>query len=177
MVSVTWQPALTTQSAPTTVRPVRVTIVALSAHPGLITQQEKDERRQIDEKWSQKLRELSFDEFLAEWYTQPIFQTFSQDPSLLQTIIKRRMKQDPQTLSRVLMQMSLSDQPHICKFSCPTLFLHGEKDLKYRQLYSTLPETVTVHSVKNSGHAPHIENAAECAALINSWIEVVHANS
>lgn len=152
-------------------------IAALSAHPGLTTQLEKEQRRLIDEKWSQKLLELSLDAFLAEWYAQPIFQTLKRNPALLQNIMRRRMKQSPSDLALVLHQLSLSKQPYISEFSCPTLFLHGEEDLKYRELYSRLPNSAAVSCVKSCGHAVHIENAADCAQLINHWIEVMHANT
>lgn len=152
-------------------------IVALSAHPGLETQEEKNLRRQIDKEWSEKLIRLPFDAFFAEWYAQPIFQTLPRHPSLLQTIVKRRMKQNPQNLARVMQQMSLCNQPPITTFACPTLFLHGEEDLKYQQLYCRLPKTVAVRSIKNCGHAIHLENAAACAEQILNWIEVIHANA
>lgn len=153
-------------------------IAILSAHPGLETQEEKEGRRQTDKEWSDKLLRLPLEGFVTEWYAQPIFQSLLQNPSLLQTLVKRRMKQNPQNLARVLLQMSLGNQPHITHFSCPALFLYGEEDLKYRQLYCRLPKIVTVRSIKNCGHVIHLENAADCAEQIIHWIEeVIHANA
>jgi 2-succinyl-6-hydroxy-2,4-cyclohexadiene-1-carboxylate synthase len=151
--------------------------VVLSAHTGLATQEEKLARESIDEEWCHKLLHLPMDAFFAEWYSQPIFHTLSRNQTLLQTLLKRRMHQNPRDLARVMQQMSLSDQRQITDFSHPALFLHGEEDLKYRQLYYTLPENVSVRSVKNCGHAIHLENAAHCAHQIINWIEVTHANT
>ncbi len=81
-----------------------------------------------------------------------------------------RLKQNPQDLSRVLLQMSLSRQPHIDDFPCPTLFLYGEYDLKYRDLYSNLSETVSVRRVDKSSHAIHIDKPIDCAKKILSWL-------
>jgi 2-succinyl-6-hydroxy-2,4-cyclohexadiene-1-carboxylate synthase len=145
-------------------------VVALSAHPGLMSQKEKEERSKIDKIWSEKLLTLPFDAFFAEWYEQPIFQTLRQNLSLLQLIVKRRMKQNPQDLARVICQMSLAGQPRITRFPTPTLFMHGEEDLKYRELYCGLPKTVAVRSIKNSGHAIHLENAQKCAEEILNWL-------
>jgi 2-succinyl-6-hydroxy-2,4-cyclohexadiene-1-carboxylate synthase len=150
-------------------------IIALSAHPGLATKKEKEERRRIDEMWREKLLELPFDTFFTEWYAQPIFQSLPRHPSLLQAMVKRRMRQNPQNLARVLQQLSLANQPSIARFHCPTLFLHGEEDLKYQQLYCRLPKTVSVRSIKNCSHAIHLENAQGCAEEILNWLDNSHA--
>jgi 2-succinyl-6-hydroxy-2,4-cyclohexadiene-1-carboxylate synthase len=151
-------------------------LAILSAHPGLATQKEKDDRRKIDEEWCEKLLKLPFDAFLGQWYAQPIFQSLSHKPDLLQAILKKRMQQDPHNLAHILRQMSLSNQPQISDFPSPTLFLYGEEDLKYRQLYYKLPN-IAVRCVKGSGHTVHLENAAACAEQIINWIEVTNANT
>ena len=152
-------------------------LVVISAHPGLSTQEEKQQRQKIDQRWCEKLLNLPFEAFFTEWYSQPIFQTLPRNPSLLQAIVKRRMKQNPQHLAKVMQQMSLAHQPQITNFLCPALFLHGEEDLKYRQLYCKLPKTVAVQCIKNCGHAIHLENPLGCAEQIINWIEVTHANA
>ncbi len=138
-------------------------IVVLSGHPGLETEEEKAARRKIDEQWSKKLETMPIDGFITEWYQQPIFQTLGSIP-------KRRLNQNPQHLANVMQQLSLANQPHFNQFSRPALFLYGEEDLKYRQLYYTLPKTVSVRSIKNCGHAIPIENAKEAAEIILHWL-------
>ena len=83
-------------------------IVAISSHPGLTTEAEKEVRRTIDDMWCEKLLHLPFDAFFAEWYAQPIFQTLPRNPTLLQTLVKRRMEQNPQHLAYVMRHLSLS---------------------------------------------------------------------
>jgi len=145
-------------------------IAIISGHPGLKSKKEKEERRKSDEIWCEKLLTLPFDLFFAEWYAQPIFQTFSRNGPLMQLIIKRRMKQNPHHLSHVLRQMSLGNQPRITRYRCPCLFLYGEEDWKYREIYNKLPKTVGVAGIKNSGHAIHFENPQECAKKILNWM-------
>lgn len=152
-------------------------IIAISAHPGLITQEEKTQRQLIDQAWCDKLLNLPLADFLAEWYAQPIFQTLTNNSPLFQTILQRRLKQNPQHLVLVLRQMSLATQPLITDFSCPTLLLSGEEDWKYRTLYSRLPKTVTTRSVKSCSHAAHLENAQACAEHITQWMENYDANT
>jgi 2-succinyl-6-hydroxy-2,4-cyclohexadiene-1-carboxylate synthase len=151
-------------------------IIALSAHPGLATREEKEQRRKSDEEWSENLLNLPFDLFVTKWYAQAIFQTLQHNPPLLERIIRQRVKQNPQDLACILRQLSLADQPHITHFLCPALFLHGEEDLKYRQLYSQLPKTVSIRSIKNCGHVVHLENASHSAEEILNWLEDMHAN-
>lgn len=146
--------------------------VVLSAHPGLETQEEKTLREQIDKKWCEKLLHLPFETFIAEWYAQPIFNTLHKRPSLLQEIIQRRIRHNhPQKLADTFMEMSLSQQSRVTDFSCPTLFLYGEEDWKYRHLYCKLPNTVTVRCIKQCGHVIHLENTAECAKQILDWFK------
>jgi 2-succinyl-6-hydroxy-2,4-cyclohexadiene-1-carboxylate synthase len=145
-------------------------MVILSAHTGLATRTEREHRRQIDKQWQKKLITLPFDTLLAEWYAQPIFHSFS----LSQQIVKRRMKQNPKDLARVMQQLSLADQPHITEFLCPTLFIYGEEDLKYRELYCKLPKTVSVRSIKKCSHCVHLENAPDCAKEILNWAWFKH---
>jgi len=144
-------------------------LVTLSAHPGLVTKKEKEKRREIDEIWYEKLLTLPFDAFLDLWYAQPIFQSLTRKRPLLQLIVKRRIDQNSQDLACVMRQLSLANQPQITRFLCPALFMYGEEDLKYRKLYRKLPKTVSVRSIKNSGHAIHLENARECAEEILNW--------
>ncbi|MBI2810840.1 MAG: alpha/beta fold hydrolase [Candidatus Melainabacteria bacterium] len=150
------------------------TFVAISAHPGLSTAEEKNARLQNDEVWCQKLLHLPIESFLTEWYAQSIFQPFPNNPSLVQFLIKRRMKQNPQDLVRVLRQTSLAHQEKIQAFHCPTLFLYGEHDLKYRDLYSKLPTHAAVRCIAKCGHAVHIQNPKECANEIRNWIHRSH---
>jgi 2-succinyl-6-hydroxy-2,4-cyclohexadiene-1-carboxylate synthase len=152
-------------------------LIALSAHPGLASREEKETRKRIDQEWADKLLHLPFDTFLAEWYTQPIFHSFLHNPTFLKTLIKRRKRQNPKHLALVLKQMSLVHQKRIKCFLCPTLFMYGEEDWKYRQLYCKLPQTVAVRSVKDAAHAVHLENPTHCAEQILTWLDLDKENT
>lgn len=139
-------------------------LVIISAHLGLKTEKEKEERKLIDQMWSRKLLTLPFEQFLSEWYAQPIFSSLPRD------LIKSRMNQNPQNLSQVLLQMSLANQPHCEALPCPALFLHGEHDSKYKELYGALSLEATVRQIAGCGHAAHLGDAAECSHLICDWL-------
>lgn len=141
-------------------------LVNLSGHPGLKTQKEREERLQTDQIWSEKLLNLPPQMFFTQWYSQGIFHPLS-----LPKMVARRVKQNTQDIARVMLQMSLANQAQVVEFSCPTLYLYGENDSKYRDIFSRLPSGVDVLSIEHSGHAIHMDNAAGCAQTILKWFE------
>jgi 2-succinyl-6-hydroxy-2,4-cyclohexadiene-1-carboxylate synthase len=144
-------------------------LVLISAHPGLGAEEEKEHRLHSDYLWSQKLLTLPLEEFLKEWYAQPIFHTLPKDFATL------RLQQDAKALSLVLLQMSLGKQALCDEFPCPALFLYGEQDKKYQELYHrTLPRGAAVHPVVGCSHAAHLENTSECARVIREWLAQDH---
>ncbi len=149
-------------------------IVALSAHPGLATPNEKESRWKIDEEWSEKLLRLPFEKFLDEWYGQSVFADLKNKPEFLENVMKRRKEQDPLALSEVMRQLSIAKMP-AAEFSLPTLFVYGEEDLKYRELYARLPNTVAVKGIRSSGHILHLEKPKECAEIILNWLTYANA--
>ena len=130
-------------------------LILLSTHPGLQTFQEKKIRFQEDEKWAKKLFQFPIDEFLAQWYDQPIFQSFTPDFSM-------RREHHPKALAETLLHYSLGHQ----NFSQPkeALYLVGETDAKYRSIYPN----ATV--IPNAGHVIHIENPKAVAKIIKQRI-------
>lgn len=128
------------------------TLTLLSAHTGLI---QKEERLQQDLLWAQKITH-SFDDFLTEWYDQPIFAGFTPDLTM-------RKKQNPESLAKALVHFSLGKQPVLTpKNAC---FVVGEKDQKYRKLY---PDAIVV---PNAGHMVHYEQPAIVAQIIKNRLD------
>ena len=138
-------------------------LVVLSAHPGLKTKKEKEERLELDKKWSEKLLTLPFETFLGEWYAQPLFHPLP---------FQKRQNQNPQLLAKVMLQISLAHQEYIDTFECPTLFLHGENDLKYRDLYCRLPKSTAVEQIAECGHILPLAKPSLCAEKILNWLKI-----
>ena len=147
-------------------------LVNISGHVGLKSPFEKEARLKNDELWAQKLLTLPIESFLQEWYAQPVFKNSS-----LKDHLKKRLKQNPQSLSSVLRQLTLSQQHIQVDFACPTLFLCGENDLKYQELFSRLKATHSVRQIQACGHAPHLEDPAQCAKTILNWLENIYGNN
>jgi 2-succinyl-6-hydroxy-2,4-cyclohexadiene-1-carboxylate synthase len=126
-----------------------------SAHPGLLKSCEKQARLEQDRRWAKKLLTLPIDQFLSQWYDQPIFHFFKPDFSM-------RRNHDPKQLAQTLLHYSLGRQ----SFYQPegALYLVGEKDQKYRALY---PKAV---QIERAAHMVHLENPKRVAQAIQQKV-------
>lgn len=130
-------------------------LILLSTHLGLFSEEERKKRWEKDLFVAKKLTSMPIDDFLKEWYDQPLFGGFC--PSL-----SFRRKGNPQEMSRALLRYSLGKMKP-CHFENKILMV-GEKDEKYRTLY---PEAIVI---KNAAHALHLEKAQKVAACIEKEI-------
>jgi 2-succinyl-6-hydroxy-2,4-cyclohexadiene-1-carboxylate synthase len=118
-------------------------VVALSAHPGLRTPEEKRARRAQDAVWIGKLRSLPLSRFLSEWYAQPIFKQPASIPA-------RRHQIDPEQMARLLETQGLAAQDDLGDRIPPEVeFIVGSEDAKFCALLAPFAPTV----IPQSGHA------------------------
>ena len=129
------------------------TLTLLSVHPGLKTEEEKQNRIESDRAWAQLLLELPIDEFLTRWSDQPIFKPYRPDFTM-------RRKQNIHGLSASLMHFSLGKQP---RYEIEGVLI-GERDEKFRALYKN------PILIPNAGHMVHLENPKAVAAIIRTRI-------
>jgi 2-succinyl-6-hydroxy-2,4-cyclohexadiene-1-carboxylate synthase len=148
-------------------------IVLLSAHTGLRTQEEKEKRLEHDLLWVKCLREKGLTKFLEAWYEQPLFASLKRIPKTLESLLKERVKNDASYLIKILKNYSLSFDPYREYFPLPTLALYGELDEKYAYLYTHLPKNVAVSCIKQAGHAVHLEKPQECVDVIKKFFSSI----
>lgn len=139
--------------------------IIISAHLGLKSASEREERWKKDLEWIEMLETKPLDIFLEAWYGQPLFDSLRSSKNFA-SVLRRRLKQNPQHLIAMLKKCSLAHQK-VQKPSAETFFLYGEKDLKYAEHYRTLRS----FAVKKSGHAAHLENPKECARFIYELVK------
>ena len=145
-------------------------VIAFSAHPGLSSEKERKERFETDLLWIQSLRSSSLEDFLKAWYAQPLFEGFQVD-------LKYRLLHDPKQLALFLEHFSCGKIP-VPKIDPETVFICGERDLKYKSLYSKLAPKLKVIQIPQAGHAIHLENPKACAEIIEREINeyIAHSN-
>ena len=149
-------------------------LVILSANPGIEDPQEREARREWDKKWCDLLKEKGLETFLDKWYAQPLFSEMRKQANYSE-IFKRRMQNDPKEIIATFESLSPGVLPSrwdaIQKFSFPTLFLFGARDVKYQLIRNKLEKLgVNTDLIPNSGHAIHLENPTACANKIKEFL-------
>ncbi len=112
--------------------------------------------------WIDKLRKESLENFLEAWYAQPLFTD-------LKVNLDHRLCHNSGELALFLERFGVGCMP-TPQLHPGTLFAYGERDLKYKTLYHTLPSHVQAVAIPAAGHALHIENPEACAKLIKGAI-------
>ena len=144
--------------------------VLLSTNPG-IHDYERAQRILSEKDWIEKLKTYPLDEFIEEWYSQPLF--------INAPIPKSRWHINQEEMIELFQKYSIAKQdsfwdtltsPH------PNLtFLFGEKDEKYAKIGRKLKAMkLRVESLKNCSHALHLENPGECINAIEKHLKVIN---
>ena len=141
-------------------------IIAMGAHPGLQTEEEREERRRIGNAWTKILLERSFAEFLTQWYAQPMFDRLRKNTPVFEAMLERRRMQNPQEIAKILEQYSLAKQPIYDLQNAH--FLCGAEDKKFIDLYHH--RNIAAHVLPDCGHALPLENPKKCAEVIHAII-------
>lgn len=126
-------------------------LTLLSAHPGLASETEKQNRLAHDAEWARLLLSLPLEEFLSRWYAQPLFASYKPD-------LSQRKQQNAPELAASLLHYSLGRQPSYD--ASHARILVGERDEKFRKLHPN------AHIIPNAGHMIHLENPSACASAL-----------
>ncbi|PEN15306.1 2-succinyl-6-hydroxy-2,4-cyclohexadiene-1-carboxylate synthase [Longibacter salinarum] len=143
--------------------PERVrSLVLESASPGLTSSADRDARLAVDKERSARIQN-DLSGFLKEWYRMPLFKSLARY-DLVESMITKRAKNDPDDLARALIGMSVGGQPSLWErlkeMDIPTLACTGALDDKYVKttrymaVGSRRMETVIV---PDAGHNVHAE--------------------
>lgn len=131
-----------------------------SAHPGLLTKQERQLRVQTDQTWTERLQQLEFKHFLSLWYQQAVFSDLS-EPQRRQ-LITARSGNNADRLLALFQLTSLAKQQdlrHIpATLNCPCYYFVGELDGKFRQLITSWSQQTCspqVITIADAGHNAH----------------------
>ena len=135
-----------------------------SASAGLRTSSERSTRLQQEQTLITSLRERSLDEFLGNWYAQPLFDTIDGTTDRFKKMMERRRSHDPVALARSLEHMGTGVMPSLWDrlpgIAVPLLFVAGERDEKYCALAQEMAHLcphAQVAIIANAGHNTHFE--------------------
>lgn len=139
-----------------------LSITIISSHTGLHSELEKEKRANKDKAWVNVLKKEGLDSFLEKWAQQPLFSKNQHEYFKSKTY-------DLKIVENILINLSVAKQS-IYLIPKNTLFIFGEKDLKYYNLYKSLIPKEKLRKVHNAYHRVHIEDPVQVASLITEHV-------
>ena len=151
-----------------------------SASPGLENAEERAARRAADEERAKRLESADFEEFLEDWYRQPLFASMARDEKLLRRTIEARRSNEPEELARCLRGMGTGSQPSLWdeleRLAVPTLAVAGGLNEKYVRISSRMASLSTWMEfvvIPEAGHTVHAEVPAVYISLLERFLDTV----
>ena len=147
--------------------------IIVSAHPGLTSETEKNERLQKDQKWADRFLSEDWDTLLSEWNSQAVLKA-----SL--PLARNEKDYDRKKLAQMLQIWSLGKQANLREglsdLSLPILWITGGKDVSY----TALSQTVTLNHplsckkiISQSGHRVPWDNPISFKETVSCWLKTV----
>jgi 2-succinyl-6-hydroxy-2,4-cyclohexadiene-1-carboxylate synthase len=151
-----------------------------SASPGPEDAKERAARRASDEERARRLESGGFEEFLEDWYRQPLFSSLARDEELLGRTIEVRRRNDPEELARSLRGMGTGNQPslwaELSGLQVPALAVAGALDPKFvgvsRRMAGLCPSMRAV-VVPGAGHNVRVEAPEQYIASLKDFLEAL----
>ncbi len=152
----------------------RATLVGV--HPGLRTEDERQQRRASDAEWCRLLEREGLPAFIEAWEKQPLFATQEQLPALARDAQRReRLRHSAAGLRLSLLCTGLAEMPSywpaLRSIRVPVDLVTGELDDKFaalaRAAHAELPASA-LHVVPGAGHHVLLERPGAIAALIGA---------
>lgn len=151
-------------------------VVLESTSPGLHSSAERAARRANDERLAQALEQEDLADFLARWYSQPLFATLQRHPRFGQ-VQARRADNDGRRLAQALRVLGTGAQPSLweewptCRL--PVLLLSGALDEKYGAIsaeMSRLNPRARRLVLPDCGHNTHLEAPEHFSAALRTFL-------
>lgn len=148
-----------------------------STSPGLKTDAEKILRLEQDEIIAGRLSQEPLEMFLKNWYRQPIFNGLQEHPQF-NTLINRRLHNNPFELMQALRGLSVARQPSLWErlneIQKPVLLLCGGRDEKYMQISAEMAQVNPFFRrvvLPNCSHNAHFEQKEAFVRELKSFFE------
>ncbi len=146
-----------------------------SASPGLKAQEERSRRLHSDWQLARELETGDFNQFLFNWYKQPLFDSLRNLPNF-DKIIETRLKNNPLELAKSLRYLGTGNQPSLwdklSQNNVPLLLLVGEHDNKFRTINAEMEaicQVAELEIIPESGHNIHLENFSQYLASLRNF--------
>lgn len=156
-------------------------LILESASPGLLTEDERNERRKSDRALADRIEKHGLESFVDYWGDIPLFKSQKVLSEANQLAIRQeRLSQCPIGLANSLRGMGTGQQLSywnlLPEFRKPVLLITGESDHKFQQKAMDMKEKFICCEnviVPNVGHAIHVENPQNFATIIEKYLETI----
>lgn len=153
-------------------------LIVESATAGIRTEPERAERRARDAQLAETIRTRNLGEFLDFWYSQPLFATLDRSSGKYQDMLKRRLKNDRESLARSLEGMGTGSQPDLWdrlpELKLPVLFVTGASDWKFQRIAAEMANLCPhgeVAIMAGTGHNVHFEAPEQFALTVSKFFK------
>jgi 2-succinyl-6-hydroxy-2,4-cyclohexadiene-1-carboxylate synthase len=151
-------------------------LVLESASPGLPTEAERAERREVDEQRARRIED-DLETFLEDWYRKSLFASLSRH-GLVEEMVRRRVANNADEVAQALRGLSPGEQPSLWnrlpELDVPTLVLTGALDDKYcaitERTAKHIPKARRV-VVPGAGHNVHAERPQAYLAQLGRFFD------
>lgn len=150
--------------------------IIISAHPGLVTKEEKEERLKLDSNWEKLFASAEWNALLSTWNQQAIFTTQTSTPRFEKDFSR-------ETLCKVLKKWSLSQQDNlrdqIGKLTIPILWIVGANDRKYVNIAKDIQLQNPLSNIWIAPHASHRvpwDMTDDFLLRINSFFQTINSD-
>lgn len=148
-------------------------LVLIGATPGIEDDDERAERRALDDERAALVERDGVDRFLDAWLAAPMFAGLPPDPDGLD----QRRRNTAAGLASSLRNAGTGTQPSLWsrldEITAPVLVLAGDRDTKFTEIGRRMTERLpraTFAAVAGAGHATHTERPAETVRIIADWL-------
>lgn len=152
-------------------------LVVESGSAGLVSEREREARRQWDRAKASELEQQGLDAFLDDWYRQPLFHSISRDEARFAGLMERRRHNDPAGLARSLRRMGAGSQDTLWEqlpgIRFPWLAVAGELDSRYRKIMQdmvSVSEKGRLATIPEAGHNTHFENPEAFSRTLREFL-------
>jgi 2-succinyl-6-hydroxy-2,4-cyclohexadiene-1-carboxylate synthase len=149
-------------------------LVLIGVHPGIVSDEERDDRRRSDEELAAHIERVGTAAFIDEWLSQPMFE------AIRHLDHDDRLGNSAHGLAESLRRLGTGTQEvldaRMAEITCPVLLLAGQRDTKFVQLAKRMEKRLTnarLETIAGAGHACHLEQPDATVEVLRAWLDSV----
>ena len=156
-------------------------LVLESASPGIVSEEDRQQRIRDDETLADWLVEAGVQRFVEYWESLLLWNSQKRLPAALRDSLRsQRLRNNPYGLANSLRGVGTGTQPplhdRLGEIAVPALLLAGEEDEKFsgiaREMQRAIP-TSRLETVAEAGHAVHLEQPEIFSRAVTGFLQEV----